>query len=262
MKIEGKLFSACVFFLLLSGCAPKLPQTVAVSGHELEIGQSGLNRFLQQPCVTAIDSDVRLQWQVYGHQETYPATLLAATPSFLRFAIVDPLGRSLMLLAADGSSFTLADNRKGIGYTGQMESDFIYKYLPYGISGKDVFYWLSGRIRSNGMQILSTRKGKDDTFFWYEVDYGDRLIHLLGVDGDLLNRHLVLDGETILYDVQYSGYTDTTAECRWPGKIVITGERLTTDLTLEFTKTYSFSPLSEKLFQLRLPSHFTVHAVD
>ncbi len=255
-------FLGCISLLIISGCASKLPQTLAVSGHELEIAQSGLTRFLQQPCVTAIDSDVRLQWQVYGHQETYPATLLAATPSFLRFAIVDPLGRPLMLLAADGDSFALADNRKGIGYTGQMDSDFIHQYLPYGISGNDLFYWLSGRVPAVGMLVLSARKGRDDALYWHEVDYGDRLTHLLGLDQELLRRHLILDGDTILYDVEYSGYTDTTEECKWPGRIVITGDRLSADLILEFTKTYSFSPLSEQHFQLRLPPHFTVHEVD
>ena len=261
---SGDLFLlGCISLLIISGCAPKLPQTVAVSGHELENVQSGLTSFLNQSCVTAIDSDVRIHWNGYGQQETYPATLLSATPSYLRLALVDPLGRSLLLLAADGNSFTMADNRKGVGYTGIMDSDFIHQYLPYGISGRDLFYWLSGRIRSEGMQILSTRRGKDDLLFWYEVDYNDRLIHLLGLDGDILSRHLVLDvDDSILYDVRYSEYTVITGECRWPGRIVVAGDGLPAELILEFTRTYSFAPVAAQRFHIQLPSHFTVHEVE
>ena len=257
-------FCSSIFCLLLvSGCATKLPRTVAVSGQDLDLVQSRLTRFFEQSCVSAIDSDVRLGWKAYGQLETYPATLQATAPAFLRFAVVDPLGRPLLLLASNGSTFVLADNRKGVGYTGMADSDFIHQYLPEGIAAHDLFFWLSGRIRQDGLQVLSARKAEDGPLFWYEIDYGDRLIHLLGLDQDHLSRHLVLDeDDTVLFDAQYSGYFDTMEDCDWPGKIVITGEELAADFTLEFTKLYSYSPLNKQLFQLQLPPHFAVRNVQ
>ena len=250
------------YLLLMSGCASKLPQTVAVSGSDLEVVQERLNHFLDQSCVTAFDSDVRLGWQAYGQKETYSATLLATFPASLRFAVVDPLGRPMLLLVINGNTFTLADNIEGEGYTGRLDSDFIRRYLPEGISGDVLFFWISGRIRQQGLQVLSARRAEEGELFWYEIDYGDRLIHLLGLDRDHLIRHLVLDEEdTVIFDVQYSGYSATPEECIWPGKIVVTGEALAADFTLDFTRIYSFSPLQEQLFQLQLPPHFTVREV-
>lgn len=264
MNFSRQLWGISLTFclLLVSGCASKLPRTVAVSGPDLDRVQARLSRFLDQSCVTAIDSDVRLGWSAYGREETYPATLLASFPSSLRFAVVDPLGRSLLLLAINGNTFTLADNREGEGYTGRLDSDFVHQYLPEGISGDDLFFWISGRIRQEGLQVLSASRAEDENLFWYEIDYGDRLIHLLGLARDHLSRHLVLDEEdTIIFDVQYSRYSDTPEECTWPGEIVVTGEKLAADLTLDFNRFYSFSPLREQLFQLQLPPHFTLHKV-
>ena len=257
------LCSSIFCLLLVGGCGSKLPRTVAVSGSDLDQVQSRLTRFFDQSCVTAIDSDVRLGWQAYGQLETYPATLQATAPAFLRFAVVDPLGRPLLLLASNGSTFVFADNRKGIGYTGMADSDFIHQYLPEGIAANNLFFWLSGRIRQDGLQILSARRAEDGPLFWYEIDSGDRLIHLLGLDQGHLSRHLVLDeDDTILFDAQYSEYLNTTKDCDWPGKIVVTGDALAAAFTLEFTKTYSFSPLDDQLFQLRLPPHFAVRNVQ
>lgn len=262
-RFRRRLFCSSIFCLLLiSGCGSKLPKTISVSGPELVFVQDRLDRFLEQSCVTAVDSDVRLGWKAYGQMETYPATLQAAAPGFLRFAVVDPLGRALLLLASNGTSFVLADNRKGLGYTGLADSEFIRRYLPEAIGGRDLFFWLSGRIRSD-MQVLSSRKDEKGELFWYEIDYGDRLIHLLALGPDNLSRHLVLDDrDTILFDANYSGYTATTRDCDWPGKITASGEALAADFTLEFIRIYSFSPLDEQLFQLQLPPHFTVRNVQ
>lgn len=258
------IFCSSIFCLLLVvGCGSKLPRTVAVNGPDLDLVQSRLNRFFDQPCVAAIDSDVRLEWQAYGQLETYPATLQATAPAFLRFAVVDPLGRPLLLLTSNGSTFILADNRKGVGYAGMTDSDFIHQYLPAGIVAHDLFFWLSGRIRQDGLQVLSARKAENGPLFWYEVDYGDRLIHLLGLDKDYLSRHLVLDEDkTVLFDAQYSGYFNTTEDCDWPGKIEVSGEELAAAFTLKFTKMYSFSSLDDQLFQLQLPPHFVVRNVQ
>ena len=255
---------AWIFCLLLvSGCGSKLPRTVAVSGPELEQAQAELDRFLEKSCVSSIDSDVRLEWQAYGQQGIYPATVQAASPAYFRFAVVDPLGRPVLLLVIDGRTFTLVDNKKGAGYTGRLDSDFIRRYLPESVSGADLFLWISGQVRQEGLRVLSARRAADGEVFWYEIDYGDRLLHLLALEHDQLVRHLVLDAEgTVIFDVQYRDYSATPADCGWPGKITVAGKAMAADFTLEFTRMYSFSPLPEQLFHLQLPQHFTVHQLQ
>jgi len=256
---------SCLCLFLAGGCASRLPRTLAVSDPELDQGQRRLSRFLDKPCAGAVDADVRLRWQAYGRQGTYPATLQAMLPSLLRLAVVDPLGRPVVLLVMDGDSFSLVDNRSSEGYTGALDSDFIGEYLPAGISGQDLFLWLSGRIRSRGLQVLSIRKAEQGDLFWYEVDYGDRLIHLLGLNRDSLIRHLVLDEEEkIMVDVRYMDYQDSekAGDCSWPGKIEVCGQDAATVLSLEFTRIYGFSLLQQQLFHLRFPAYFTVHRVE
>ncbi len=249
--------------LVLGGCAAQLPRTVAVSGPELVRAEQRLAAFLDQSCVSSIDSDVRLGWQAYGRRQTYAGTLLAAAPASVRFSVIDPLGRPLLILVVNGNSFKLADNREGKGYRGRLDSAFIRQYLPDAISADDLFSWFSGRIRVQGMQILSSRRATDGELYWYELEYGDRLIHLIGLDRSTLRRHLVLDErDTVLFDVQYSDYAATSRDCEWPGTIVVSGDELAADFRLDFSRLYGFSPLKQDLFQLELPPHFTVVDVE
>ena len=133
--------------LLLGGCALRLPQTERLNKTELKKAEEQLTAFLSQSCVDAVDSDVKLTWRAYAQQETYPAAMQAAAPALLRLALNDPLGRPLLLLGSDGSTFTLADNRKAVGYTGSTELKFIRRFLPAFIPADDLFFWLSGRVR-------------------------------------------------------------------------------------------------------------------
>ena len=260
-----KLWCGLCCLLLVSGCASRLPRMLTVNGPELDQGQARLTRFLEKPCVQAVDADVRLAWQAYGQKGTYPATLQAMMPSFLRLAVVDPMGRPVVLLVMDGDSFSLVDNRSSEGYVGSMDSDFIGEYLPAGISSHDVFFWLSGRIRSRGLQVLSVRKAEQGDVFWYEVDYGNRLVHLLGLDKNSLRRHLILDEKgRIMVDVRYMNYPESeeTGDCSWPGKIELYGQDSAAVLFLQFTRMYDFAPLQKNVFQVKFPAHFIVHRVQ
>ena len=260
-----KLWCGVCCLFLAGGCASRLPRTLDVNGSELDRGQAILSRFLKKPCASAVDADVRLAWQAYGQQGKYPATLQAMVPSFLRLAVVDPLGRPVVLLVTDGRTFSLADNRHAEGSVGSMDADFIQKYLPSGIFSHDLFLWLSGRIPTRGLQVLSIRKAEQGALFWYEINYGDRMVHLVGLNRKYLVRHLILDEKKrIIADVRYSNYSDPAEieQYAWPGKIEISGKNSAAVLSLEFTRIYGFSPLQKKNFHLQFPEYFTVRRVQ
>ena len=247
--------------VLLSGCSSKLPKTEEISGPELEEAEDKLVHFLDQTCVTSVDSDIRLSWKAYGQEKTYPAVLQATAPSFLRLSVIDPLGRPLLLLGSDGETFTLADNNESVGYTGSTELQFIRRFVPSFIPANDLFRWLGGRINGKDMlAVASTRKDAEQPLNWYEIGYPDKTTHLLALNKEnQLSRHLVVDQEKedVLFDAEYSNYSETTADCFWPGRIDISGKELEAEYAIEFEEILGFEAIEEQRFQVKLPPHFT-----
>jgi outer membrane biogenesis lipoprotein LolB len=254
--------------LLLAGCATTPPKTVEIrNSTELREVESKLARFLGQSCVNAIDCDVQLSWKAYGHGKTFSATMQAMHPSSLRLAMIDPLGRPLILLGAHGNRFTLADNNEAIGYTGTMDLDVVQKFLPEFIPKDDIFYWLSGRINKRGLKTLSTRMDAEENLTWYEVAYPsqpaeekEKTTHMLALNAEnQLARHMVLDADgDVQFEAKYSAYSATPTMCSWPGQVEISGDALDADFTLVFTEIFDFNPMKKKRFHVKIPPHFEV----
>lgn len=261
--VRSKFACICLAALLLGGCAARLPQqTSQLEGADLKRAEERLSRFLSQTCVEAVDSDVRLTWRAYAQQETYPASMQAAAPALLRLSLNDPLGRPLLLLAADEKRFTLADNRKGQGYTGSTELRFVRRFLPAFIPVSDLFFWLSGRVRPERMQAAAVRVDRDGGLWWHGGSPdGGKTVHILALDGkNRLVRHMIADKKTdeILFEARYSDYLATTSDCAWPGRIELSGKSLEADYAIEFSEIFSFAPIDRQRFQIKLPPHFKV----
>lgn len=267
LRLQG-LWWCCAGLLILNGCAATPPKTVEIgSSTELRQVESRLSRFLGQSCVNAVDCDVQLSWQAYGQGKTFSATMQAMQPSSLRLAMIDPLGRPLILLGVHGNRFALADNNKAIGYTGTMDLDVVHKFLPEFLSKDDIFYWFSGRVNRSGMRTLSTKMDAEDSLYWYEVAYtggsDKNMTHMLALNKEnQLVRHMVLDADgDIQFEATYSEYSATPKTCGWPGKIEISGDALEADLTLVFTEIFDFKPIEQKRFQVKIPPHFEVRKI-
>ncbi|MCI5222521.1 MAG: hypothetical protein D3924_07585 [Candidatus Electrothrix sp. AR4] len=269
MKLIAQGISlGCAGLLLLSGCAATPPKTVEISGVERKQEVQGkFSHFLGQSCVNAVDSDVQLRLEAYGQEKKFSATLQAMAPASLRLAMVDPLGRPLILLGAHENGFTLADNNESVGYTGKMNLDIVHKFLPKFIPTKNFFYWLSGRVSRTGIQVVSARMDAEESLYWYEVTYQtgqkEGMRHMLALNEEnQLIRHMVLDtDDDIQFDAKYSDYASTPRTCGWPGKVEITGEALEADFSLEFTEVFNFNPIEKKRFHVKLPPHFTVRKI-
>ena len=269
MRLNAQGMSwCCAGLMILSGCAATPPKTVEISNSmELRKVESKLSDFLGQSCVNAVDCDVQLSWQAYGQGKTFSATMQAMQPSSLRLAMIDPLGRPLVLVGAHGNRFTLADNNESVGYTGTMDLDVVHKFLPEFVPTKDIFYWLSGRVNRSGMQTLSTRMDAEESLYWYEVAYtsgsSKNMTHKLALnDANQLVRHMVLDADgDIQFEATYSEYLATPRTCSWPGKVEISGDALEADFTLIFTEIFDFKPMEEKRFQVKIPPHFEIRKI-
>ena len=252
---------ACLLVLLLGGCTVKLPQSEQLGGADLEDAKERLNLYLAQSCVTAVESDVTLSWSAYGQKDSYAASLQAAAPASLRLSLNDMLGRPLFLLGTDGKTFTWANNRKAIGYTGSTELRFIRRFLPAFIPTEDLFLWLSGRVRPETMRRAVARADAEGRIWWHGGSLDGNTVHVLAFDRqNHLSRHLVADKKTneILFEADYSGYQSTDKDCPWPGKISFTGKALEANYAIQFEELFGFGPIDNKRFQISLPSHFTV----
>ncbi|CAK8715361.1 Outer-membrane lipoprotein LolB [Candidatus Electronema halotolerans] len=255
------LAGCCLCILLLGGCAVKLPQTERLGGTDLEDAQERLNLYLAQSCVAAVDGDVTLSWSAYGQNDRYAASLQAAAPALLRLSLNDPLGRPLLLLGTDGKTFTLADNRKAVGYTGSTDLRFVRRFLPAFIPTDDLFLWLSGRVRPETMRRAAARADAEGRIWWHGGSSDGTTVHILAFDRqNHLSRHLVADQKTneILFEADYSGYQSTNKDCAWPGRINFTGKALEADYAITFEELFGFGPIDKKHFQVSLPPHFTV----
>lgn len=267
LSARGVLW-CCAGLFMLGGCAAKPPETMEISNStELKQAESKLTQFLNQSCVTAIDCDVQFSWQAYGQGKTFSATMQAMQPSSLRFAIIDPLGRPLILLGAHGNHFTLTDNKKSIGYTGTMDLDVVKKFLPEFIPQEDIFYWLSGQVNSKNMQTISSRVDTKENLSWYEVMYtsgsSKDMKQMLALnEKNQLVRHIVFDkDDDMQFEAKYSEYVKTPRACSWPSRIEFSGDALQADLTLVFSEIVNFNPIDKKRFQVSIPPHFEVRKV-
>ena len=254
------------WLVFLSGCAGKLPQTIAVNDSEKQQIFSRFNDFQSRVCDETIDADVSLVLTTLGKSEKASGILQVQTPSFIRYTATDPLGRSLFLLVTDGDTFTLANNRKGEGYTGFTNSSYFNKYVPTSILPEDIFSWLSGSLGQNRLLFEDMGRDKDNLQqIWLQAEGDDKNIHhvLFDLETEQILRRLVADNNrTILVDVRYENYVQDKSRCPWPMKVTVESKELTGTVTLYYGQIFFNAPLKPELFYLQLPPHFKINSVD
>lgn len=253
----------CLAFL--SGCAGKQPKTVALSGSEEQTAALLWTRFLNTKRPAALDADIRLGWDIIGSKGGLDASLQIQQPAHLRFAANDPLGRAFMIVVADATSFTMADNREGHVSQGTIHSRFWRSYVPPSLRIEDLFPLLGGFLSGEAGRNATASRDKQSQGFWYYWKDARHLRHyvlLNQVDGTM-RQHVLIDvhGDSVL-DVQYADYRqDARGEYIWPWRLRISGAAITGVLSLHLSQLYSHDPKEKVAFRLAIPPHFTVEQV-
>ncbi len=252
---------------LLAGCARKIPAPQSLTVEDQQTAQNVLDAFLTRNCGGYIDSDVTLDWSIFGNQGAVPGMLQMQAPARARYTIVDPLGRPLFILVADRAQFRAVVIPETKGYEGNDTSPAWQKYVPEEFNAGDLFVWLSGGLRKQGMRLshIGTGKGKSEEGYWYEFTYDDNTIHHIVLDPDrnILTRHALIeeDGE-VVFDVHYSDYQQT-GECRWPGTVVVQSNTVTAGtVTLHYNSVALVSQFPTQTFELTFPPGFEVESVE
>lgn len=254
----------CLFVLV--GCAAKIPKSIPLNPEQQVEAATLLTTFLAMKRPAAIDSDIHINWDILASKGAINATLQMQQPAFLRFAAVDPLGRSLVLAVSDGRSFTMVDNRIGRVYQGETETKFWRSYVPEELHVEDLYFLLGGFLPKVDPGDTASARDQEVDGFWYVWKDNRAMTHhvLLDRQSKTMHRHLLFNSRgNLVLDLTYSAYSGgVAAGMNWPGHLRVTGTAITGTLRLQVDQIYSRAPLQPSVFRLSPPPQFPVEHVQ
>ena len=253
--------------LISSGCAPKLPISVPLDPGEQRDAVALLAAFVQREQPSALDTDLRLQWDILGSKGGVGGILQLQQPAFLRFSPTDPLGRPFLTVVSNGSTFTMVDNRTGRVYEGTTDSEFWRAHVPEAVRPEDLLPLLGGFLATaTDTAIIQSSGAPDQSGFWYVWQDSHALTHYVLIDRqeNTVRRHLLVErSRDVVVDVTYSEYRGTEGKgFAWPWEVRITGKAVTGTLILRTESIYSHDQLPHKAFHLVPPPHFVIEQVQ
>lgn len=257
---------ACIFLFFLAGCADILPPTSPLSEVEEQQASLLLQRLQAKDSPALLDTDITISWQGYGQTHILTGSLQATQSGCLRFASLDPLGRPVFILVVDSRRFTLVNSREGRAYIGAADATFLRQYLPLPLSISTIFSLLVAQPpEKKGQKFYLLQKGKTPTYW---VDFASENNHInrqVGIDPlvGMPTRQLVVEGgNQILLDVRYDRYRNACDGWFLPSILTVKGKDLPGSFRLELHTVYCPSSFAESWFQLQIPRHFSITAVE
>lgn len=259
-----KYLIVITLFLFSTGCAQKIVSLVPLERQKQQQIQQEFYNFSQQQCPVAVDSDVVIHIDVPGDDLYASGMLMAQKPGNIHFRVTDPLGRAMMILVSDGSTFTFVDNRKSEGYIGSLHSESWTKYVHPRVDPEDLFNWLSGRLPEGSFKINAIGRVPEDECCWFVLDYNDTLEHHIRFDPETgkIQRHFLVEDSKIVFDVEYSYISEDTKDCLFPEQLQMKSSSFSGVVFLRYEKIYSHKSLASEKFKLSLPTHFTVYQLE
>lgn len=260
----GPRILVLLLLVLLAGCAGRQPQTADLARSERERVETVFAEFADRTCPLSLDADITLEMQFLGKTEKSPGVLQYEGPSSLRYAVVDPLGRSLFIMVTDGFTFTMVYNREARAVTGSTASSFWREQVPAGVDIADLLLLLAGRLPDN-LRLKDVRGDLAGTGFWLFAVGRDGLRHEILLDPQISRvlRHILKDGsDKVLFDISYDQYEEKDSRCPLPLALRVEGQTITGTLILHFARFYTGQPLTAQTFRITPPGHFAVQTVE
>jgi hypothetical protein len=261
------------FLLMVTGCSNKVVPLTKVVLDENNEAASRLARFRQRPSVNAVDMDVHLGWKYLGQQGAIDAILVLQAPSWVRMTALDPLGRSIFIISSDGTTFTMADNRSGIGYRGKVTSRLWRKYVPEAIRPESLFYFLGAMLPAK--EVAYSFAGIDGQGrYWYQFEeekkVGEKILHRIMLsDEGLAEQYLLVRNQSqvmvrFIYQhyLSIGGSEQQGAAKVWPGLITVDGEDVQGEFSLEVKKMVSNARQPLSFFTLHIPLHYEIETLS
>jgi hypothetical protein len=250
--------------VLVAGCASHLPQLHPVTAAEEEQGLQLLEKIRQNQVPEVLDADLKLTWQGYGQTKKMAAELQAARSGAFRLTVPDPLGRPLVLFVAKAERFTLIDTQREHVYIGPVCNHLVKKYIPAPISLSLVYSLLVDEVPARQPERIYGNDG-DQQGFWFVYSMGDDWQRLILADSTSLlplRQLLVSSDNLVALDLLYTGTVSLTEKSLLPVNVLISGEKLSGSVRIDFQQHYPHPELAPGIFHLRIPPSFTVEELQ
>ena len=269
----NNLFSVFLFLLviLIAGCARQVPLYHPLSGErKIQAGELLANIQARQR-VNSLDADVTVTWSGYGREFRFTGGLQAVRTGRFRLSGLDPLGRPVFFLVINDTTFTFINTRQGSGYTGPVDSDFLHRYMPAGVTPATLFELLTAQLPDIGIDNVICGRDAKERYYWFTFPGPGNLKRMAEVDavtGLVLRQMIVDEFKKTIIDIHYDDYP---ALCESAGKeksiflpahLDIEGDALPGSITLIMDTVYPDHNLSESLFTLIIPDYYRVDRVN
>lgn len=266
---ENNRFGIFLFLhiLLIVGCARHVPQYHPLAGERRIQAEELFARIQKRPKINSFDGDVTVTWSGYGRKFHFAGELQAVGTGRFRLSGLDPLGRPIFLLVIHDTSFTFIDNRQGSGYTGPVDSDFLHRYIPAGVTPATLFSLLTAQLPDTGIDTVLF--GRDDREGRYWVTFPSarnfkRMAEVDSVSGRVFRQMIVDASEKPIIDIHYDGYpvssgsTTQKKSIFLPAHLHIEGGSIPGFIAMSIDTLYTDNDVPDSLFTLAIPKYFTI----
>ncbi|MFO7760805.1 MAG: DUF4292 domain-containing protein [Thermodesulfobacteriota bacterium] len=257
------------FFLLpsllaLISCS-YLPRGIQISDHEARRIRAEFNDLLasQEIHQRCLDSRVVISLKSTWLTGSLNGYLQIMPPDRLKYVVLDPLGRTQVILLADGDNFHYLSLSEKKSYRGQVKavdhlSEKPYaKYIPADFPFDRSFYLLTGTIFAGPVEVDRVRRAKNEDGYWLEIknDAGGRSLILFDDLRQIIRQYIILDrnGERGL-KFTYEDYRPR-ANFKLPGLVSLDSPEHGADIRLRLTDWRELS-CSEEQFHYETPGSF------
>ena len=266
-------FAVFLFLLaiLLAGCASHIPRQQPLSRERQIQAEELLRNIQQRHRINTLDADVTVTWSGYGRKLRFSGGLQAVSSGRFRLSALDPLGRPIFLLVIQNASFTFIDNRQGRGYTGLVDSDFLHRYIPAGVTPATLFSLLTAQLPDIGSGNSIVGRGDREGCYWFSFPYIKNLKHMAEVDavsGQVLRQMIVDASEKSIVDIHYDGYPASNASSGKAKSIIlpkhlrIEGSSLPGSIAISLDTLYAEKDFPDSLFTIAIPKYFSIIKVN
>ena len=279
------LVAASLFFP--QGCARPSLQTFPVAEQEVREATSAFTRYqqiYQKYCGRCLDAEVDAALAISGwfsgHTGKLSGYLQAMAPGYIKFVALNPLGQPIYILVSNGREFTSLNVLEQKAYLGSVSSQTFKKFTPDGFEPELSFYWLTGRLQPQTLQVTGVWRDREVQAYWVQLvpaTSGTDSMILFDSSELRILRHVILDDKgKLLMDVRYDAYqpagsklapyaaenqaSEDTAEnkilCSVPGRIHVYSGSGSQKIEIQLSSMLGGAEFSPEDFDLEVPSGF------
>lgn len=270
------------------GCSRRVLQTRPAGQQDIEVAMEAFGRYRRisaEVCNCCLDAEADASLSMAGwftsHKGHLAGYIQAMEPGYVKFVAINPLGQPLYIFLTNGKMFKSINIFEEKVYAGSVHSEIYRKFAPPGFEPEFFFYWLTGRLQPDGLQVLDVMYDRQQEKFWIQLNHensrSDSMV-LFDPGQLLILRHIIRDDQgKHLADILYEDHqllpgrdkepAADTAEaigtaggglggCLMPARITVSSQTGAGKVELKLHSFIDDARFAPEDFQLRIPANF------